>query len=83
MAARHNARMTEEVRSRIQTTQLINRLQAFANNDPDVQLDQLRLKAIELLLKKSLPDLSSVTIEGNKENGDIGFTVTWQSPTDK
>jgi hypothetical protein len=81
MAARHNARMTEEVRSRIQTVHLINRLNSYVNGE--VEIDSGRFKAIELLLKKSLPDLSSVTLEGNKENGDIGFTVTWQSPTEK
>lgn len=62
----------DQVRAAIQTTQLVKRLQNYAlglpeanATDPDappVDLDGGRLKAIEILLKKSLPDLSSVAI---------------------
>ena len=64
----------DQTRAAIQTTQLIKRLQNFAlgnseanSTDDDalpVELDGPRLKAIEILLRKSLPDLQSITLEG-------------------
>ncbi len=71
MAAPHrntskpNARQQEQTRAAIRTTQLVKRLQAFAlGEDGDqgekVELSQARLRAIEILLKKVLPDLSAV-----------------------
>lgn len=34
----------------------------------EVAVSQTQLKAIEILLRKSLPDLSNVTLSGDKEN---------------
>ena len=62
MAARINAKHDERTRAKIQTSQLVNRLQSFANGEAELTRDQI--KAIEVLLKKSLPDLSSVSVEG-------------------
>lgn len=59
----------EGVRAKIRTSMLINRLEAFAESavstsdydfDPSVHLDANRLKAIEILLSKTLPNLASV-----------------------
>ena len=71
----------EQTRAAIQTTQLVKRLQCFAlglpeanstkEDAPPVELDSAKLKAIEILLRKSLPDLSSVTIEGTGDKGEI------------
>lgn len=77
MAARLNPKQDERSRSAIQTTQLVKRLNCFALDIPDdagnkVELDSQRLKAIEVLLRKSLPDLQSVTLE----TGEGGFHVT-------
>jgi len=63
----------ERTRAAIKTIQLVKRLQCFAlgeegDQGETVELDASRLKAIEILLKKSLPDLSSVTIGGDEEN---------------
>ena len=58
----------DQVRSAIQTTQLVKRLQFYAlgQDDPSnrtpVELDTGRLRAIETLLRKTLPDLSTVSI---------------------
>ena len=63
----------DQTRAAIKTTQLVKRLQAFAlgeneakapaGEDPKpVEIDAGRLKAIEILLRKSLPDLSAVTL---------------------
>lgn len=76
MAARLNPKQDERARSAIQTTQLIKRLQCFVFDQKDdagntVEIDSVRMKAIEILLRKSLPDLQSVTLE----TGPAGFTV--------
>lgn len=68
MAARTNLRQQEQTRLAIQTSQLVNRLQDFALAKPDVEIDAGRLKAIEVLLRKSLPDLSAVTLGGDPDN---------------
>lgn len=68
MAPRLNKRQSDQSRSAIQTSQLINRLQRFALAEPDVEIDAGRLKAIEILLRKSLPDLGSITLTGDEDN---------------
>ena len=69
----------ERVRAGIQTTQLVNRLQCYAlglpepnakDGAPPAEIDAARLKAIEILLKKTLPDLKSI-----EHSGDVGVTV--------
>lgn len=67
MAARIRKQHQDEVRSRIQVSQLINVLtdQALGKGE---ELSQARLKAIEILLRKSLPDLSAVTVSGDQDN---------------
>lgn len=70
MAARLNPKQDERTRSAIQTTQLIKRLQCFVFDQPDdagnvVEFDSVKMRAVEILLKKSLPDLSNVEITGN------------------
>jgi hypothetical protein len=79
MAARLNLRQQEQTRAAIQTSQLINRLQKFSLGEPDVEIDTNRLKAIEILLRKSLPDLSSVTLTGDEAN-PVAVTFAWLPP---
>lgn len=67
MAARLNLRQQEQTRAAIQTSQLVNRLQAYALGEI-AEIEAGRLKAIEILLRKSLPDLSSITIGGDEDN---------------
>lgn len=62
----------DQTRAAIQTTQLVKRLQDFALEKNRVEIDPMRMKAIEILLRKSLPDLQAVTIE----TGEGGFHVT-------
>ena len=53
----------DDVRAKIQVGQLLKTLQKQADGDiPD--LSAPRIKAIEILLRKSLPDLSSVELTG-------------------
>jgi hypothetical protein len=63
MAARINKRHSDAVRERIQTSQLVNVLQDHALNGAG-EFPPTRMKAIEILLKKSLPDLSAVEMTG-------------------
>lgn len=56
----------DDVRKKIQASQLLNRLTDHAFGE--VELSQSQIKAIEILLRKSLPDLSAVTIANDGEN---------------
>ena len=72
MAARLRATHQDEVRTKIQTSQLINLLQNHAHGqDKHGEMSNTRLKAIEILLRKSLPDLTAITLEGNKDGDPI------------
>jgi hypothetical protein len=75
MAARTsvpNRRQQEQSRAAIKTSQLVNRLQNYALAQKDdenaVEIDTGRLKAIEILLRKSLPDLASLTVAGDEDS---------------
>lgn len=54
----------DDVRAKIQASQLVNLLQAHALNG-EHEITPTRMKAIEILLRKSVPDLSSIDL-GNK-----------------
>jgi hypothetical protein len=56
----------EDVRKKIQTSQLLNVLQDHALNG-ESEISPSRMKAIEILLRKSLPDLSAVTVSGDPD----------------
>ena len=72
MAARVNKiRHDDETRLKIQTTQLIRRLHAHAMGEVQqgkvVELSPTQVKAIEILLRKALPDLCSMDATLNGE----------------
>jgi len=69
-------RHDEETRAKIQTSQLLNRLNDHVFADADVSATQM--KAIEILLRKTLPDLSAVTIGGD-DDSPVKLVVEWQS----
>ena len=56
----------DDVRAKIQASQLVNVLQNHALNG--TELANSRIKAIEVLLRKSIPDLQSVTVSGNEDS---------------
>lgn len=66
MAVRKQLSHDTRTREKIQTSQLINRLQDNAFGK--IELTQSQLKSIEILLRKSLPDLTTVTLEGSDSN---------------
>ena len=57
----------EDVRKKIQVGQLIKVLEDHALSDNEKELSASRLKAIQLLLNKSLPDLSSMQLTGDDD----------------
>jgi len=57
----------DDVRKKIQVSQLINVLENHALSDDEKELSASRLKAIQILLNKSLPDLSSMQLTGDDE----------------
>jgi hypothetical protein len=67
MATRKQNWHTEETRQKIQTSQLINRLTSHAFGE--VELSTTQVKAIDILLKKALPDLQSISAEITGANG--------------
>ncbi len=66
MAARLNPRHSDMVRTKIQASQLINRLQDHVFGE--VEMSPTQLKAAEVLLRKSLPDLQALNISGEMEH---------------
>ena len=72
MAARKQLWHPDEVRAKIQASQLINRLHSHAFGE--VELTPAQVRSIEVLLKKAIPDLSAVTMSG-PDGGAI--QVTW------
>lgn len=67
MAERLRKRHQDEIRTKIQASQLINVLQNHALGVDEIEITPTRMKAIELLLKKSLPDLTSTEITGDPD----------------
>lgn len=73
MAARTlRPRHQDEVRAKIQASQLINRLTDHAFGK--VTLDASQVRSIEILLRKSLPDLSAIEMTG-ADGGPVQTTV--------
>lgn len=56
----------EETRARIQTSQLINRLEDHVFGNIDLTPTQVR--GIEILLRKTIADLSATTLSGDEAN---------------
>jgi hypothetical protein len=69
MAARMRKTHQDDVRTKIQVSNLLNRLHKYALGElTDEDISSTRLNAIKLLLSKALPDLSSVELTGDKDN---------------
>lgn len=67
MAARKNLTHDEETRKKIQVSQLINRLAQNAFSDVDI-MSAGQIKSAEILLRKALPDLATMTLKGDADN---------------
>lgn len=76
MAARLRKTHQDDVRVKIKVTELINRVQAYAMGElDDTDVSSNRLNAIKMLLAKALPDLTSVSIDIDKEDESINKVV--------
>jgi hypothetical protein len=76
MAARtRKVKHDDFTRERIKTTQLVNRLEKHALGE--ITMEPTQVRAIEVLLRKSLPDLSAVTHSGDKDK-PVAISVSWQ-----
>lgn len=69
MAARLNLRHQQMVRDKMQVIKLIARLQSYI--DGEIELSQGQVRAIEILLRKSLPDLAALQVDGDGDGGPI------------
>ena len=67
MGVRHQ----EDVRKKIQASQLINRLEKHVYGD--VELSTTQVRAAEILLKKCIPDLSQ--IQGTGTDGALTVEI--------
>lgn len=77
MAARtRKVKHDDFTREKIRTTQLVNRLEKHALGE--ISMEPTQVRAIEVLLRKSLPDLSSVTLSGD-EDKPVRTVIEWQS----
>lgn len=80
MATRMRQTHQDDVRAKIQVTQLLNRVHKYAMGElTDEEVSTNRLNAIKLLLSKALPDLSSVQVSGDSDN-PVSLHVTWAEP---
>ena len=61
MAARLRLKHQDEVRAKIQTSQLVNRLQDHSVGKNEMSTTQVR--AAEILLRKTMPDLSAISAD--------------------
>ncbi len=78
MAARLNKLHQDDIRKKIQASQLINVLQNHALN-AEGEISPSRMKAIEILLRKSVADLSAVTVAGDPDSPlNTSLTVTFK-----
>ena len=72
----------DDVRSKIQTSQLLNRLTDHALGKVDLSPTQVR--AIEILIKKTLPDLQAISLSPADEETVKALTgmgaFKWQQP---
>ena len=75
MAARLSRSHSETVRQKIQASNLINRLQKHI--DGEIELTSTQLKAIEMLLDRSVAKLQTIQHVGD-ETQRIRINLGWQ-----
>ena len=80
MAARTNKRLhSERDKLRIRASQLLNRLESFANGK--VELSAAQVQAARIMIGKVVPDLKSVEVTGDPERPRVhSLTVEFVNP---
>ena len=74
MAARISKDHSDQVRAKIQASQLINRL--MTHIDGKSQLAPTQITAIKILLDKSLPNLSDIKMEASGQGVVFNLNTT-------
>jgi hypothetical protein len=84
MGRRFDLKHDPKTREKIQTSQLVNRLNSFVLNGVDpktkkpIDMSREQVTVALGLLKKTLPDLSSVELKGDESNPlNMSFTVKY------
>ena len=84
MASRLNPKHDAHTREKIQTSQLVNRLNLFVLSGVDpktkkpIEMSREQITVALGLLKKTLPDLSSVELSGDEANPvNLSFNVKY------
>lgn len=79
MAARMRKTHQDDVRAKIQTSQILNRLTDHGFGK--VELSPTQVQALNIVLKKSLPDLQSVEHSGDVDHEvTVKGALTWLPP---
>jgi hypothetical protein len=78
MAARKQLFHPDEVKQKIQTSQLINRLQENALSKEEI-LTRGQIDSIKTLLAKTVPDLKAIEHTG-KDGGPVAVSFQWLPP---
>ena len=75
MAARKQLWHPDEVRQKIQASQLVNRLIGHVEANPPGNMDASQVTAATRLLNKVLPDMRAVEVTG-KDGGPVQVNLT-------
>jgi len=78
MAARINGAHAKDIRDKIKTSQLVNRLQDNALADQEF-LTAGQIKSIETLLDRVIPRLKAIEHSGTGEDGSIVFQTVYET----
>ena len=72
MASRLKLKHQDDIREKIQVSNLLTRVHKYAMGElTDDDISSNRLNAIKLLLSKTLPDLSTVTLDANLHHSGV------------
>jgi hypothetical protein len=69
--------LSEEWRERIRAAGILERLEKAAMGE--VEVTQTQIKAAEIVLRKTLPDLARTEVTGN-EGGPQELVIRWKEP---
>ncbi len=74
-ATKRNAMNIPKARDAIRATQLMNRLSDHGHGK--IELSQTQVRAIDIVLKKLVPDLQSVALKNDESSGPL--QITWSA----
>ena len=75
MAARNDTTHQEKTKKLIQASQLLNRLNSFANGE--IEMTQAQVNAARIVIGKSIPDLKAIEISGNEDKPVVLKAYSW------